>query len=237
MRIAVESGNMRPPAVPSSSIQPTLRGLVLMLIAALTMIGCQPAGLGARPKPATPEIIALQPGDVAGLQRCGVSGNVASVLNDERANNPPAYDLNATEWEQWRQQGASDGYFAVYGRSASDCQSLSASSTGEPTGLMVALIVSFKTEARAQRNFGLQSTLLGFGPGDINFIRLVGGSVTTGAQTGLGPQSVIGTGAVTGATYYFAFWQNKAFDSFLVAYDLASSDARVAVDDVNRRIH
>lgn len=210
---------------------------VLVLAVALAAVGCQPSTLAAKAKPVTVESIALQPGDVSGLQRCSGSGNLEAVLQDEKSNNPTAYDLNATEWEQWRRQGASDAYFAVYGRTAGDCQALSASSAGAPTGgLMVALVVKFKSEAIAAQTYEANSTLLGFGPKDIAFIKLVGGSVMTGADTGLGPRSVIGVGAVSGNTYYFAFWQNKVFDSFLVAYDLASADARGAANNVNQRI-
>ena len=58
----------------------------------------------------------------------------------------------------------------------------------------------------------------------------------TGANTGLGPQSVIGTGSVAGTSYYFAFWQNKVVDSFFIAYDLSSADAQGAARSVNQRM-
>jgi hypothetical protein len=204
----------------------------------LTAVGCQPSALIAKEKPVTVQSIAPQPGDVSGLQRCSGSGDVDAVLQDEKSNNPMAYDLNATEWEQWKTLGASDAYFAVYGRTAIDCQALSISGTGAPTGgLMAALIVKFKSEAIAARTYGTNTTLLGFGPRDITFIRLAGGSVTIGPDTGLGPRSVIGSGSVAGSTYYFAFWQNKVFDSFLGAYDVASADVRGAANNVNHRIH
>jgi hypothetical protein len=213
---------------------PVLMGLVVVLIA----VGCQPSALAPKEKPVTAQSIAPQPGDVSGLQRCGMSGDVEALLRDEKSNNPMAYDLNATEWEQWKTLGASDAYFAVFGRFASDCRALSVSGSGAPSGgLMAALIVKFKSEAIAARTYGTNSTLLGFGPRDIAFIKLVGGSVTIGSDTGLGPRSVIGSGSVAGSTYYFAFWQNKAFESFLGAYDVASADARVAANSVNHRIH
>jgi hypothetical protein len=47
---------------------------------------------------------------------------------------------------------------------------------------------------------------------------------------------VIGSGSVAGATYYFAFWQNKVFDTFLGAYDVASADALGAANKLNERI-
>ena len=207
------------------------------LVAILMAVGCQPPALTARDKPVTVQSIAPQPGDVSGLQRCTESGDVDEVLRDEKSKNPMAYDLNATEWEQWKTRGAFDAYFAVYGRTASDCAALSVSGTGAPTGgLIAALIVKFKSEAIAARNYGADSTLFGFGPRDIAFIKLVGGSVTTGSDTGLGPRSVIGSGSVAGSTYYFAFWQNKTFDSYLGAYDVASADARGAANSVNQRI-
>ena len=208
-------------------------GLVIML----AVMGCQPSALMAKDKPVTAQSIAPQPGDVSGLQRCAESGDVKAVLLDERSSNPEAYALNSTEWQQWKSQGALEAYFAVYGRTASDCDALSASGTGAPSGgLMAALIVKFKSEANAARTYRANSTLFGFGPRDITFIKLVGGSVTTGSDTGLGPRSVIGSGSAAGATYYFAFWQNKMFDSFLGAYDVASADARRAANNVNNRI-
>ncbi len=203
----------------------------------LMAVGCQASAPTAREKPATVQSIAPQPGDVSGLQRCSGSGSVEAVLRDEKSNNPMAYDLNATEWAQWKSRGAFDAYFAVYGRTASDCDALSVSGTGAPSGgLIAALIVKFKSEAIAARSYEANSTLFGFGPRDIAFIKLVGGSVTTGLDTGLGPRSVIGSGSVAGSTYYFAFWQNKVFDSFLGAYDLGSAEARGAANSVNRRI-
>jgi len=215
-----------------------MRRALFGLVIVLTAVGCQPPALTAREKPVTVQSIAPQPGDVSGLQRCTESGDVDQVLLAEKSNNPMAYNLNATEWEQWKTLGASDAYFAVYGRFASDCDALSISGTGAPSGgLLTALIVKFKSEAIAARIYGINSTLLGFGPKDIAFIKLVGGRITTGSDTGLGPRSVIASGSAAGATYYFAFWQNRAFESFLGAYDLASSDAREAATNVNLRIH
>jgi hypothetical protein len=212
---------------------PVVLGLVLLL----TVVGCQPPVLKAKDKPVTAQSIAPQPSDVSGLQQCSGGGDLEAVLRSEKSSNPTAYNLNFTEWQQWKNLGASDAYFTVYGRTTIDCNSLSVVGTGAPSGgLIAALIVKFKTEAVAARTYGVNSTLLGFGPKDIAFIKLVGGSITTGSDTGLGPRSVIGSGSVAGATYYFAFWQNKVFDSFLGAYDVASSDALGAADNVNQRI-
>ena len=216
---------------------PSMRYVLLVLVVALTATGCLGGGPTAKAKPVTPESVALQAGDVSGLQRCTVSGDVTAVLQDEKSTSPAEYDVNATEWEQWRRQGAADAYLAVYGRTAADCAAASVSGTGAPSGgLMVALIVQFKNETGAARTYGTGSTLLGFGPRDIAFIRLVGGSLTTGSDTGLGPRSVIGSGTSPGSTYYLAFWQNKVFDSFLIAYDLPSTEALYAANHENLRI-
>ena len=210
-----------------------LVGLVILLTAA----GCQPSAVAAKEKPLTAQSVALQRGDVSGLQRCTASGDLEAVLLNEKSRNPTAYSHNATEWEQWKRLGASDAYFAAYGRTVADCDSLSGGGTGAPTGgLVAALIVRFKSEAVAVRTYGADATLLGFGPKDIAFINLVGGTVTTGSATGLGQRSVIGSGSVTSSTYYFAFWQNKVFDSYLVAYDMPTDDAHRAANDVNQRI-
>jgi hypothetical protein len=208
--------------------------ILLSAIIALTLVGCQQ---GAQPKAVTAQSIALQPGDVSGLQRCADSGDVQTVLSAEKSNHQPGYYQNATEWEQWKMQGATAAYFAAYGRTAADCDALTTTGAGAPSGgLMAGLVVKFKDPATASRTYRAGSTLLGFGPKDITFIKLVGGGVMTGADTGLGPQSVIGTGSAVGTTYYFAFWQNKAVDSFLIAYDLPDANAQVAARSVNQRM-
>ena len=217
---------------------PIQMGRVLVgLLMLLTAAGCQAPGLLATPKPATVESISLQPGDLSGFQRCSASGDVNAVLKGEKSSNPSEYDVASTEWAQWSMQGASDAYFVAYGRTAGDCAALSAAGTGAPSGgMMIGLIVKFNSPARAMRTYTAGSTLLGFGPRDTTFIRLVGGTVTTGPQTGFGPLSVIGSGIVTGTTYYIAFWQNKVFDSYLIGYDVAAGDARLATGRVNDRI-
>ncbi len=205
------------------------------LVVVLTVMGCQPAG--QHPKPITAQSIALQPGDASGLQGCDAGGDMQTVLRKEKATDQIEYDHNATEWEQWKVQGATEAYFAVYGRTAADCDALSPVGTGAPHGgLMAGLVVKFKDQAIAARTYRGASTLLGFGPKDIAFIKLVGGSITTGSDTGLGPQSVIGTGSVVGTTYYFAFWQNKMFDSYFIAYDLPPAQAEGAARNVNQRM-
>jgi hypothetical protein len=212
--------------------------LLLCLVLAVALAGCQVPHRAVQQRPVTAANVALQPGDVAGFQKCSDSGNVDAVLRDERSQNFAAYDHNATEWAQWKQQGATDAYFAVYGRTSADCAAMSGGSTGAPQGgLMVGLVVKFKSEAVAGTNFRRESTLLGFGPKDIRFIELAGGRITLGTDTGLGPQSVVGSGLVAGTTYYIAIWQNMSFESDFIGYDVASADADTAVKNMNGRIH
>jgi hypothetical protein len=208
--------------------------ILLGLVAALALVGCSPA---VQSKPITAKSIALQPGDVAGLKGCDTGGDMQTVLTKEKSIDTFLYDQNATEWEQWKTQGATEAYFAVYGRTAADCEVFSATGNGAPHGgLMAGLVVKFKDTSASARNYRLASTLLGFGPRDITFIKLVGGVITTGTDTGLGPQSVIGTASAVGSTYYFAFWQTRAFDSFFIAYDLPAFEAQGAAEKVNQRM-
>jgi hypothetical protein len=209
--------------------------ILMCLVVVLTVTGCQPGG--SHPKPITAQSIALQPRDASGLQGCDSGGDMQTVLRKEKSTGEVEYDHNATEWEQWKGQGATEAYFAVYGRTAADCNALTPIGTGAPKGgLMAGLVVKFKDQAIAERNYRAASTLLGLGPKDIAFIKLVGGIITTGSDTGLGPQSVIGTGSVVGTTYYFAFWQNKIFDSYFIAYDLPTFEAQGAAESVNQRM-
>jgi len=214
-----------------------MRGALLGLAVMLTAVGCQAPLTHAQARPVTAESVALQPTDVAGMLRCDGSGDVDAVIQQQRTSNPPAYDENAPEWERWKVHGATQAYFVFYGRTPSDCATLSGSSTGAPPGaLMVGLEVKFKDEASAARIYGDNSTLFGFGPRDMTFIRLAGGNIRTGIVTGLGQESAVGSASVVGTNYYIAFWQKKRFESFLLAYDVMSADAERAVMDVDARI-
>jgi len=204
---------------------------------AMALAACQTSPAHSTARAPNPQSIALQPNDVPGMQRCAVSGDVVTVLKQEKAQRSPSYDRNATEWEQWKLQGATDAYFAVFGRTASDCAAASNASAGAPTGgLMVALVVEFRDTNVAARNFQRDSTLLGLGPGNIRFIQLAGGTTTYGEATGLGDDSAIGSAVVGGANYFVAMWQSKSFQSEFISYDLNVGDADTAVLAVNRRI-
>lgn len=189
------------------------------------------------PKSATPQSIALQQGDVPGMDRCAISGDVTSVLDGEKIRRSPAYDVNATEWQQWKRQGAVDAYFVVYGQTPADCAAASDSTTGAPQGrLMVGLVVQFRDSNGAARSFTRDSTLLGMGPKDLRFIELAGGTTTFGAATGLGDDSVVGSAVVAGADYFVADWQSRRFQTEFIGYNTRFADGDSAVKDMNRRI-
>lgn len=210
---------------------------LLVIVAALTMAACQGPESAVQPKPATPQSVTLQQDDVPGMQRCSTSGDVNAVLQHEKYAGSASYDRNATEWEQWKRQGATDAYFAVYGSTWADCAAASDSGTGAPRGgLMVGLVVQFKNESVAAANYKRDSTLMGLGPQDIRFIELAGGMTTFGSATGLGPASVVGSGRVAGTNYFVAMWQNKRFETDFLSYDVSAYDADQAVLTMNRRI-
>lgn len=212
------------------------RALVCLAVATL-LAACQ-APLGhSGAKPVTPQSITLQARDVPGMQRCDTSGDVTAVLNQEKAQRSLGYDMHATEWEQWKRQGAVDAYFTVYGHSAADCAAASGASSGAPTGgLMVGLVVQFQDSNGAARNFQRDSTLMGLGPKDIRFIELAGGTTTFGSATGLGVDSVVGSAVVAGSDYFVAMWQNNRFESDFMGYDMGFTEPANAVMAVNKRI-
>lgn len=210
---------------------------VLWLVATVLLTACQSPFAHPAALPVAPQSIVLQPGDLPGMHRCATSGDVTAVLQDEKTKHSPAYDINATEWQQWKRQGAMDAYLAVYGRSAADCAAASDSSTGAPPGgLMVGLVVQFRDTRGAATNFQRESTLMGLGPRDIRFIELAGGTTTFGQATGLGVASVVGSAKVAGANYFVAMWQKSRYQSEFIGYDMAFADADSAVLEMNRRI-
>jgi hypothetical protein len=212
-----------------------LRVLILLAIL-VTEVGCNGSPDRTQQKPLSAQSVALQQGDVAGMQRCSESGDVNSVIASEKATAPAVYGRNLVEWLRWKQQGATEAYFAVYGRTPSDCAAMAGA--GAPSGGLVAgLVVKFKDAAIAAKSYQGDPTLLGFGPKDILFIQLAGGVVTTGSGTGLGPDSKVGVGLVAGSNYYFAFWQKKSFESDFFGYNVLDADADRAVRNMNSRIH
>lgn len=204
----------------------------------LVLVGCQsPLSRFTTSNAATPRSLAIQPADLPGMHACSSSGDVASVLKKQKQDGTPGYDHNATEWEQWKQQGAVDAYFAVYGRTTADCVAASDAGTGAPQGqVMVELVVQFRDPKGAARNFQRDTMLLGLGPKDIRFIELAGGTTTFGPATGLGSTSVVGSANVAGANYFVAEWQHGRFQSESIGYDMAFADADNAVIDTNSRI-
>jgi len=207
------------------------------LAVGILLVACETPFSRTTPKPATPQSIILQPGDLPGMHRCATSGEVTAVLNDEKNRQSPAYDMNATEWQQWKRQGAIAASFAVYGRTPADCAAASDSTTGAPQGgLVVGLVVQFQDTSGAALNYQRDSTLMGLGPRDIRFIELAGGTTTFGQATGLGADSAVGSAQVAGANYFAARWQSRRFQSEFIGYDMAFDDADNAVKDVNRRI-
>jgi len=207
------------------------------LAVAAFLAACQSSPAPSGANLATPQSVTIQPGDVPGMQRCDTSGDVAAVLNQEKSQGSHGYDMHATEWEQWKRQGAVDAYFAVYGHTAADCAAASGTTTGAPTGgLMVGLVVQFKDTNGAARNFSRESTLMGLGPKDIRFIELAGGTTTFGSATGLGDDSVIGSAVVAGSAYFVAMWQNGRFESDFMGYDTGFTESDNAVLAMNKRI-
>ena len=171
------------------------------------------------------------------MHACASGGDVTTVLKTEKQDGYLEYDRNATEWAQWKEQGAVDAYLAVYGRSAADCAAASESTTGAPQGeLMIELVVEFQDTKGAARNFQRDSVLMGLGPKDIRFIELAHGTTTFGPATGLGSTSVVGSADVAGANYFVAQWQSGRYQSDSIGYDMAFAEADSAVIDTNSRI-
>src|SRR5256884_8376046 len=116
---------------------PTVTRAVMWLTVAVLLVACETPFSRVAPKPATPQSIILQPGDLPGMHRCDTSGEVTAVLNLEKIRKSPAYEMNATEWEQWKRQGGRPASFPVYGRAAAGCAAASRSTTRAPQGGVV----------------------------------------------------------------------------------------------------
>lgn len=191
------------------------------------------------------ESVAIRSGDLPkGLDRCALSGSIASYL--ERYKAAPdvlgAYHEMQAAWERLQTAGATDAYYVVFSNSQMDCAVFAGKNppTGyqppSPTLSAINLVVQFKDSAAASSDWNnsdgyIQSSVE-------NEDAANSFTVSTGSQTGLGPLSRVATrnSDYEGGINYVAIWLNKSFEVSLLTFEIDLDLARQAAVAINARI-
>jgi hypothetical protein len=188
------------------------------------------------PEGPTASSVAVQSGDLpAGMQKCSVSGDIASFLSSAKSKDPSTYASFKKFWDEAQTNGATAVYIAMYTDSSAHCSALESNTSDISTAdykLGINFVVQFKDEASAAKAYTSES-IFGFSTAS-----LTGGGAPAlqGAQTGLSPNAVVLSVAVANISYYVAVWQNKAFMVILAIVNVDPAAAKKAALAENGRI-
>src|SRR5450759_5437740 len=129
-------------------------------ISGLAVIGMVVACGGWPPRTVTGPTaagISVQQGDLpAGMQKCGLSGDIDSFLNKSKTKDPNTYTSTKSEWDAAQKQGATAAYAAFFSDSTAHCTTLESNSSDISTAtykLVVNFVIQFKDEASASSGY------------------------------------------------------------------------------------
>ena len=182
---------------------------------------------------ATARTVVLQAGDVAGVQKCPQSDKWADLmLNGE----PEMLPTGFATWPDLKAEGATDGWLSLYAGSEAECPLLIGFSPPK-TPLVYSAVITFKDAPAAAASYEFVSKGFPVAPAFAARFAAAGGTVTSGATTGLGDHAVVARITMRGVPTYVAYWQDRNFDAVLYADNLADSDAATAISKMKARIH
>lgn len=172
----------------------------------------------------------------SGMQKCDVSGDIDSYLNTMKTKDPSTYATTKAEWDAAKKNGATAGEVVFFADSATNCKSVSSSSSGVSSAtykLVVNFVLQFKDAASAAKGYTTES-IMGFSQAALT---TAGTAAVIGTKTGLGANSVTLTVHVSTQSFYIAVWQNKAFMSILAILNIDPAASQKAALAENARIH
>jgi hypothetical protein len=210
-----------------------------VLIAALVLLvvgACGPFGsIGTTA--ATASSVAVQSSDLpSGLHRCDLSGNINDYLKKIQTKDPTTYTTIKVQWAAAQKDGATDADVEYYTDSAAHCTSLETNGSQIGTAtykLVVNFVFKFKDQASAEKGYSSDS-IFGFSAASLKSSQV---PVVEGTATGLGPNSIVLTLAISNQTFYVAVWQNKEFMVILGVLNIDSAADKKITQAVNGRIH
>jgi hypothetical protein len=213
-----------------------VRKALTAIVPLLMAVACGPIGGPGTPA-VTASSVAVQPSDLpSGLHKCDLSGDITSYLTKIQTKDPSTYATIKSQWEAAQKDGATAAEVEFYTDSTAHCTSLESSGSQIGTAtykLVVNFVFQFKDEASAVKGYTTDS-IFGFSAASLKASQV---PVTEGTATGLGPNSIVLTIAVSSQTFYVAVWQKKQFMVILGILNIdTATDKKVALAE-DARIH
>ena len=201
---------------------------------AFALCSCVP---GQHPGPQAPPVsakgVVLQARDLPTVQKCPQSDQWAGLL---LTGQPEMLPTGMASWSTLQTAGATDGWMSLYADDVTECPLLLGNAI--PKGRLVyTAAIKFKSSSSAAADFASDSLNFPVAPDFSARFAAAGGSLTRGASTGLGDNSVVASISLRGVPTYVVFWQNKNFEAVVYASNLSSSEGNSAADHMNARIH
>jgi len=204
---------------------------VAVLICACTL------GTGSAANPAldsaTAKSVVLQAGDLAAVQKCPQSDRWADLM---LKGEPEMLPTGFAAWSDLEAAGATDGWLSLFAAREAECPLL-LGFTPPASPLVYSAVITFKDSSSAAANFDSVSRSFPVGAEFAARYAAAGGTLTRGANTGIGDNSVVAEISLRGVPTYVAYWQRKNFDAVIYADNLSGADAATAINRMNGRIH
>jgi hypothetical protein len=206
---------------------------VTALVAVFMIAAC---GSSPAAAVATVASVSVQPADLpSGMQRCDVSGDINTYLNNIKTKDPSAYATTKAQWDAAQAKGATAAQVVFYTDNAANCASVASKVSNISAAtykLVVNFVVQFKDAATAATGF-TSGKIFGI---DLSTLNAGGAPVAQGTKTGLGANSIVLSATIANQSFYIAVWQNKAFMVILGIINLESASGQKVAVAVNKRI-
>jgi hypothetical protein len=213
-------------------LQRSLAGLSVVLM----LVGCGGSTQSILSKGPTAASVAVQSGDLpSDMKKCDLSGDIDSFLKKAKTKDPNTYTSTNTEWETAKKQGATAAYTAFYTDSTAHCASIESNSADVSSAtykLVVNFVIQFKDDASASKGYTSEQ-IFGF---STSSLKSGGAPVVEGTKTGLTPNSIVLSVAVSNQSFYIAVWQNKVFMIILAILNIDSATCKKVALAENSRI-
>jgi hypothetical protein len=168
------------------------------------------------------------------MQKCQVSGDIASFLNSAKTHDPTTYTSTKKSWDDAQKNGAVAAYIAFYTDSSAHCTSLASNAADVSSAnykLVINFVIQFKDTASAAKGYTSES-IFGFSAASMQG----GAPALQGTATGLSPNSIVLSVSIANTSYYVAVWQNKAFMVILAILNVDPAAAKKVALAENGRI-
>jgi hypothetical protein len=191
-------------------------------------------------EPGSPQRVGLQLGELpSGFRLCDFSGEIGAYIENHKTGRKQTYDSLVSTWAKLQSMGATEGYYAVYGDSATACDFVIGRSTVHDPGLhednarghpttAYTFVARYRDEAAAAEVYTSDT----FGQKGLRPPQF---DVVTGEPTGLGPNSVVASNKASQPVTR-AVWQARSFTVVYGSENLKGSEPDALLDAVYGRI-